>query len=104
MMDNKKLESIYLPKVKGIGNQFLFSNEILSDFKADNLEIIYNGFLYKNKELKELYLPKLNFLSVQALVNNENLEKIYVPNLVDIPSDFSKKIDKLKEKQKILIR
>lgn len=104
MINNKKLESITLPKVKDIGSQFLFSNEILSKFSADNLEIIYIGFLYCNKELKELYLPKLNFLSVQALVNNENLEKIYVPNLVDIPSDFSRKIDKSKEKQKKLIR
>ena len=104
MINNKKLESISLPNVKSIGSQFLFSNEILKEFSADNLEEIYIGFLYCNKELKELYLPKLKFLSEQALVSNSSLENIYVPNLVDIPNDFSRKIDKLKVKQKKLIK
>ena len=49
-----KVSSIYFPKLKFVGDSFIFYNEKINKANLDSLEIINNGFLYYNDNLKYL--------------------------------------------------
>lgn len=55
------MKELNLPRVKSIGNAFMYLNDSLERISIPLLEQVGNSFLYINTKVNELDIPLFNF-------------------------------------------
>lgn len=79
-----QIEALNAPKLKKVGEYFLYHNESLKTLNTPRLEIIGKNGLYNNTEIQELRLPKVETLPDGFMYANAKLLKASMPKLSDV--------------------
>lgn len=78
-------------KINGVlevGINFMYHNDTLTEFQADELVKVGYNFLNANMSLEELSLPSLREANDNFMQCNEELSELYVPNLEVVGNNF----------------
>lgn len=85
---SKNLKLIYFPKLRKVDNNFMLNYCFIKEAYLPSLEMVKDNFLSSNNSLTELNLPKLKKAGNWFLAKNEVLTKLFIPYLEEVGVDF----------------
>ena len=93
---NRGLTDVYFPRAVYIGDGFLPYNKWIKKLVlSDKIRRIGDNFMPSNQRLSELNLPNVEEIGSNCLENNTNLANIYLPNVTKIGDFFATENQKL---------
>ena len=85
---NKKLETVNMPKLERVGDDFLSDNEELTEADFPKLKEVGRNFLAYNAKIERINMPKLERVENNCLMLNKELTEIDCPQLKEIGDNF----------------
>ncbi len=85
---NTALQSVSLPNVKSIGNDFNYFNPNVEQINLPSVITIKDNFLDSNTKLQEFNAPNLVKVGHNFLFTNGNLTNLNLPSLEEVLSGF----------------